>query len=196
MKPKRLNSFLAIAALLIVSLVGCATLGGQQAVQEDIIAYLATHEGALPAMMSVEQVVDIVLKSHEATDGSTTHFRWGDLSGKRLFVVSLFPDLGVIKEGRAIAKDELSAFAQAHLDLFSDPRVCLGTWYNSDDGNSYIDINVALADKAQAVELGKKYNQIAIIDLSTLEETSTGGDGKPIADLPDPLLRLPPFKTP
>ncbi len=188
--------FAAVAVALVVSMLGCASAKSAAAGQgaSGIVSYLAERKGSLPPMMGVEAAVDMALKGHEANGGSTTHFRWGDLSGQPLYVVSLFPDLGVIKRGKAISAAELTAFAKTHLQLFADPRVCLGTWFNEADGNTYIDINVVLADKATAVELAKRYNQIAIFDLATFEETATGGDGKPLADLPKPESRLPAFK--
>lgn len=191
---KVLFSFLAV--VLVFSMLGCASAKGAAPGQgkSDIVSYLADRKGPLPPMMGVEAAVDLALQGHEANSGSTTHFRWGDLSGQPLFVVSLFPDLGIIKQGKAVSKAELTAFAKANLNLFADPRVCLGTWFNEADGNTYIDINVVLADKAAAVELAKRYNQIAIFDLATFEETQTGGDGKPLADLPKPEARLPAFK--
>lgn len=185
-----------LAAVVFISTLGCSPVSTtvQARSESSITAYLAKPEGAMPVMTSVPQAVDMALKSHAANDGSTTHLRWGDLSGQKLYVVSLFPDLGIIKKGKAISKDELTTFVNAHLDLLSDPRVCFGTWFNKDDGNTYIDINVVLANKADAVELGKRYNQISIFDLSTFEETKTGGNGKPVANLPEPLNRLPVFK--
>jgi len=181
--------------LLLVFTAGffsCAT--APEPVQQDIMAYLSTGEGAAPAMMEIDTAVDMALASHEAYDGSTTHFRWGDLSGIPLYVVSLYPDLGIIKTGKEISEAELTDFVKANYELFEDPRVCLGTWFNGDDGNTYIDINVVLADKETAMELAAEYNQIAIFNLETFEETATGGDGTPIDNLPAPLDRLPEFK--
>jgi len=187
-------SLLAVAVFISTLVGNPATAAAAAPAKADIVAYLARHEGQMPAMMGVPEAVDMALKSHAANDGSTTHLRWGDLSGQQLYVVSLFPDLGIIKTGKDVSKDELTAFVNAHLDLLADPRVCFGTWFNKDDGNTYIDINVVLADKDAAVELGKRYNQISIFNLSTFEETKTGGDGKPIANLPAPMNRLPEFK--
>lgn len=194
----RMNSLWAalLSAVALIASLACSPAKTSVAApaRTDIVAYLSKPEGALPPMMDLGQAVDMALKSHAANDGSTTHMRWGDLSGQPLYVVSLFPDLGIIKKGKDITKDELTAFVQAHKDLLSDPRICFGTWFNKDDGNTYIDINVVLSDKAKAVELGKQYNQISIFNLATFEETKTGGDGKPVANLPAPAKRLPAFQ--
>ena len=187
-------ALLATAAVLAGLACSPAKTAAAAPSKPGIVAYLSKPEGALPPMMDVAPAVDMALKSHAANDGSTTHMRWGDLSGQPLYVVSLFPDLGIIKKGKDITKDELTAFVQAHKDLLSDPRICFGTWFNKDDGNTYIDLNVVLSDKAKAVELGKQYNQISIFNLATFEETKTGGDGKPVANLPAPAKRLPAFQ--
>jgi len=189
-----LGSIVLIALLLGIGACASAPVEQSAEVQEDILVYLTTKEGRMPPMMSIEKVVDMAIDSHEEWNGSTTHFRWGDLSGIPLYVVSLYPDLGIIKEGKEITREELIQFAEKNYELFEDPRVCIGTWFNEDDGNTYIDINVVMADKAEAVELGKKYNQISIFNLETFEETSTGGDGTPMENLPEPVERLPEFK--
>lgn len=195
LKKHSIWSALLAAAALIASLAcSPAKTAAAAPAQPGIVAYLTKPEGAMPSMLGVEQAVDMALKSHAANDGSTTHMRWGDLSGQPLYVVSLFPDLGIIKKGKDISKDELTAFVKAHMDLLADPRVCFGTWFNKDDGNTYIDINVVLSNKDKAVELAKVYNQISIFNLATFEETKTGGDGKPVANLPAPVKRLPAFK--
>ena len=158
------------------------------------MVYLSTKDGVMPEMMDVDAVVDSALASHEEWDGSTIHFRWGDLSGTPLYVVSLFPDLGIIKSGKEITEEELTVFIENNYELFKDPRICIGTWFNGDDGNTYIDINVVLADLDTALELGRQYNQIAVFNLETFEETNTGGDGQPLENLPAPIDRLPEFK--
>ncbi len=198
---KRTNMLGISIMLLVISLISFSCAGTQvtknediSVVQEDIITYLTTKEGAMPQMMDTSNVIAAVLDSHEQWDGSTVHFRWGDLSGAPLYVVSLFPDLGIIKKGKDISKEELTGFIESNYSLFEDPRVCIGTWFNGDDGNTYIDINVVMADMDKALELGKKFNQIAIFSLETFEETPTGGDGKPIENLPAPADRLPEFK--
>lgn len=187
---------LTLIFLLLVFAMGffsCST--NPEIVQDDdILTVLSTGEGAAPAMMETDTVVHIALSSHEQWDGSTTHFRWGDLSGIPLYAVSLYPDLGIIKTGKEITEEELTAFVKKNYELFEDLRVCLGTWFNGDDGKTYIDINVVLADKEAAMELAAEYNQISIFNLETFEETLTGGDGKPVENLPAPLDRLPEFK--
>lgn len=182
------------AVLLLVSMAGCAGAPETQMVEDDIIAYLSTGEGAMPEMMDADTVADMALAAHMENGGSTTHLRWGDLSGVPLYVVSIYPDLGLIKEGKEIDREEMKGFIERHMDLFADPRVCFGTWFNEDDGKTYIDINVVLADKEAAIELGRQYNQIAIFNLASFEETDTGGDGTPVENLPAPLDRLPEFR--
>ena len=196
MKRTKLVVFGIVLVALVLGMSGCTSTPVKDAepVQDDIITYLSNREGRMPAMMEIDQVVDMALSSHNEYNGSTTHFRWGDLSGIPLYVVSLFPDLGVIKEGKEISRQELTEFIKRNYELFKDPRVCLGTWYNEADGNTYIDINVVMADKEKAVALGKKYNQISIFNLETFEETPTGGDGTPIENLPEPEERLPEFE--
>ena len=192
---KRSNAFgIGVVLLLVVSLLPLACLAHQQVnIQECIVTYLGTREGVMPPMMDIDDVVAAVLESHAQDGGSTIHFRWGNLSGIPLYVVSLFPDLGIIREGKEISAEEIRGLIEANYDLLKDPRVCIGTWFNPADGYTYIDINVVMADREKAIALGKKFNQIAIFNLATFELIPTGGDGRPIENLPLPEDRLPEF---
>ncbi|MGI8552055.1 MAG: hypothetical protein ACR2PL_14910 [Dehalococcoidia bacterium] len=76
----------------------------------------------------------------------------------------------------------MRAFILANLDLLEDPKqssTSVGTWYNPDDGNTYLDISVTVSDLAQAIAIGRRYNQTAIFDLQqgrVIELTDVGGD--------------------
>lgn len=41
---------------------------------------------------------------------------------------------------------------------------CLGTWYNPDNDNIYLDISIPFRDKEQAIKFAKHNNQLAIYD--------------------------------
>lgn len=47
---------------------------------------------------------------------------------------------------------------------------CVGGWYNSNNGLYYYDATNILTDRQEAIAEGKKQKQIAIFDISNLEE--------------------------
>lgn len=157
----------------------------------DAVQLLLAPPKALPTAIEVDEAVRQVLVLHQANDGSTFNLTFGDLGGAALYAVSLYPERSVVVEGKQIPLAVLRRFVVDNLDILRDPRVSIGTWFNSDDGMSYLDISATLPDKAQAIELGKKYNQIAIFDLATFEEIPTGGTGTQVPNLPAPDQRLP-----
>jgi hypothetical protein len=157
----------------------------------DIIAFLSDPSGKLPQPIKVDDAVEQILALHAEYDGSTFNMYFGDLGGKELYAVSLYPDLGIVLEGKEIPPDVLRRFISDNDDLFKDPRVSVGTWFDSEGGMTYLDISATIPDRQQAIELGRQYNQIAIFDLSTFEEIDTGGTGEAIENVPPPTERLP-----
>lgn len=45
-----------------------------------------------------------------------------------------------------------------------------GGWYNSENGRFYFDATIIVADRDQAIDLGRANKQIAIFDLANMEE--------------------------
>jgi hypothetical protein len=192
---KRTVLLLSILLVVILSLLG-VFLGPRlfrREVEEgtDIVAFLSNPSGELPGRIEVDDAVEQILALHMEYDGSTFNMYFGDLGGKTLYAVSLYPDLGIVLEGQEIPEDLLRRFISDNSDLLDDPRVSVGTWFDSESGLTYLDVSATIPDRQQAIELGQQYNQIAIFDLSTFEEISTGGTGEQIEDLPPPTERLP-----
>ncbi|NLG48760.1 MAG: hypothetical protein GX552_01455 [Chloroflexi bacterium] len=155
----------------------------------DAVSFLTTPQATLPELMDVSEVARYIEVAHRANGGSTFNLYFGDLAGEELYAVSLYPDLSVLVEGQPTL-DDLQSFIIDNYDLLRDPRVSVGTWYNSENGMTYLDISATIPDKETAIALGKEYNQLAIFSLATFEEISTGGTGEAIAGLPPVLDRL------
>jgi len=157
----------------------------------DVVAFLSDPSGELPQPIEVDDAVEQILALHAENDGSTFNMYFGDLGGEELYAVSLYPDLGIVLEGKEIPPEVLRRFILDNAELLKDPRVSVGTWFDSESGMTYLDISATIPDRQQAIELAQRYNQIAIFDLSTFEEIGTGGTGEAIEDLPPPSERLP-----
>ena len=54
-------------------------------------------------------------------------------------------------------------------DLQKD-NTCLGAWYNSEDGKTYLDTSYRFETLEEAIAFGKANNQLAIFDLNTFTE--------------------------
>jgi hypothetical protein len=156
----------------------------------DPVSYLHNPSPTRPPASETDEVIRHVYVLHTANGGSTYSMYFGDMAGRKLYAVSLFPDRSVLVGGTVVGPDALRAFVDGNRDLLVDPRVSVGTWFNTDDGVSFLDISATIPDREQAIELGKRYNQISIFDLWTFEEIETGGTGEPVQDLPPPDKRL------
>lgn len=65
--------------------------------------------------------------------------------------------------------EELQAGAEK-IGLNIDGRLAFGGWYDSESGLYYYDATVIYQDREKAIEAGRANEQIAIFDLSNLEE--------------------------
>lgn len=197
--------FRGVLLALFILVAGCGDdqkdpVSSTDAVENypDIVQYLANPVGDPPPIGYLDAAVEFIEILHERDEGATYSLRWGNLAGLDLYAVSVYPDLGIAFSGRGIDKNVLQMFIAGNLDLLSDPRAAVGTWFNDVDGNTYIDVSAVLQDKEQAIELGERYNQIAIWDLknalsiATCDTTEVNHNcGQPIDNLPSPLERLP-----
>lgn len=134
------------------------------------------------------------------TGGSSFSPGKGDLIGSENYAVSIFPDYMKVVKGKVTQK-QLSAFYLKNEDiLLQYPELAVGTWCEA--GQTYIDLVVTIptANKYAAMGLGRRYNQKAIFNLKTLEETRTGGTGEVVGKLPtieermEEIRRLSPLK--
>ena len=128
---------------------------------------------------------------HRTQGGATYHLERGNLSGRRLWCVSVFPERSRKIPGREIPDFVLRAFLRENQDLLSDPRCCVGTWHSPKSNRTYLDITAALADEEEALALGRRYNQEGIFALETGTFLDAQGDGEPLANWPPENQRLP-----
>lgn len=159
-----------------------------------LIEYLRDERTELPALLNESEAAAQISALHQTAGGATFNLRFGNQAGQKLFAVSIFPERTVILPTRLVTVEALVAFIRRNGDLLIDPRCCVGTWFDPDDGVTYLDITLALPSKRVAITLGQKYNQIAIFDLSRLTVIATQGSGKPNLNAPPAAQRLPKLK--
>jgi hypothetical protein len=134
----------------------------------------------------VAQQVNIARK----VGGSSFNPAKGNLIGSDNYVVSIFPDYSTVVNGKITQKQLSSFYLKNENLLWEYPELTVGTWYEA--GKTHIDLAVTIptANQYSAIGLARRYNQRAIFNLKTLEETRTGGTGLGIGNLPDIKQRM------
>lgn len=74
--------------------------------------------------------------------------------------------------GQSVIND----YVRTHADALSKPGAFIGGW-TSKEGKVYLDVSERVADRDQAIHLGKARNQIAVWDVHNKVEILTGGTG-------------------
>jgi len=124
------------------------------------------------------RIIPDIVRTHNENGGSTFNIYTGNQYGTNTYAVSIFPELSKPVDGKYINESTIKAFIDKHAELLKDPRLSVGTWYDKDDGITYLDIVTTVANRRKAIRLGKKYNQKAIYYLKDGTEINTGGTGK------------------
>ena len=118
---------------------------------------------------------------HNKNEGSTF-----DQKGKVVtegYSVSRYPERSRIIEGKEISAEQLEQYMKDNQDILSkNPNAVVGTWYNKEDGKTYLDISEVQKNLEKAKKVGIEANQIAIFDLKNFKEISTGGTGKALSE--------------
>jgi hypothetical protein len=130
------------------------------------------------------RMIDDVVNLHQENGGATFNPFKGDLADTKNYSVSIYPERTKILPGNPAKTDkgkfkkQLHSFVEANSDLLKDSKNSLGTWYDADSNQTYLDISVTLPHKNTAIALAKKHNQKAIFDLHHMSEITTGGTGE------------------
>jgi hypothetical protein len=146
-------------------------------VANSLKSYLSQPEAALPPQISVEEVIEEIVRLHKADGGATFSLFFGSQAGEPLWAVSPYESQTRRFRGREIARNRLLTFIRANRDLLQNPSHCIGTWYNEEDGFTYLDISLVESDPEQALALAVEHDQIAVFDLKVGEVIEIGGTG-------------------
>jgi hypothetical protein len=120
------------------------------------------------------QTVNQIVNELHSNGGATWNLSKGNMAGTDNYAVSIYPDRAQILDG--VDFDRVEEFIASNHDLLDNPENSFGAWTH--DGKVYMDVVATVPDVAQAVELGKQHNQIAIWDLKNAREIQTGGTGE------------------
>jgi hypothetical protein len=148
---------------------------------KDLPEYLADDQTVLPRKYSARNAARAIARLHTRSAGATFSMHFGDLSGQRVFAFSIFNTKTRYIPNRNIDEELIREFIEDNREIPADPRACIGTWFDEESGNSYLDISITSVSKQLAIRLAREYNQKGIFDLQRREEIATGGSGSVIA---------------
>ena len=126
-----------------------------------------------PLISCVLWLVETALELHFRTNGATVSLSQGNMAGRKLFAVSIYPER-TVKLSVQPSRHNLFAFVVANLALLLMPGRALGTWFDDRDGVHVLDVVVCLSDRHAALKLGSLFRQWSIFDLSTCRELRIG----------------------
>lgn len=72
----------------------------------------------------------------------------------------------------------IKEFMEKNKDVLADKNNFLGTWYNTETREIYLDISRNFKDKNKAVKYASDHNEISIWDVKNMEAIPTGGTGE------------------
>jgi len=128
----------------------------------------STCKGGM-ALSCLAYAADTSYALHNRTNGSTVSLIHGNMAGKKLFAVSIYPARKIELWTRP-SWQEFFEFAKANLDLLLKPDHALGTWFDDYELIHCLDVVVLVRDLDDAVELGLRSDQVAIFDLEARRE--------------------------
>jgi len=108
-----------------------------------------------------------MLKGHLADGGGT----WNPKTGQPItkgYAVSAHKERELVIKGQPTAK-QMQAYLNKNKDIADDGGI-VGSWFNKDDGNTYLDMVDVTDDLKKATSQGRRLKEKAIFNLSTKEE--------------------------
>ena len=122
---------------------------------------------------SITAKIPEIVAAHATNGGSTHDLTTGmNRAGVQGFAVSTYQAREQKVAGNP-TPEQLTAYVQANYDALSQPGAVLGTWFNPDDGHSYLNVSTVVDSKEQALLLAAQHNQLAVFDLATFSTIPT-----------------------
>ena len=90
-------------------------------------------------------------------------------------------DGGVVMDRRVFygpnGVEHVQEYGQSHADKWQDPDYYMGSWDDENSGKVFLDVSKNVADRGEAIRLGKQNDQLAVWDVANKEEIGTGASG-------------------
>lgn len=117
--------------------------------------------------------VKAIVKLHNAAGGVTFNpHRGGNQLGQEGLAVGVFKSREQIVKGKHLNEETVRDYIQKNEDLLMPARYSLGSWYDADSDQTFLDIVLVLPHHSQrdqdlAVACGRSADQQAIFDLES-----------------------------
>jgi hypothetical protein len=131
-------------------------------------------EGVVPVTAHRVVVAETITDKHNKTGGSTISRQSGRVINKG-YPVGIGAEKVV--DGKEITPEIIAEFEAEFAEELVDPARQIGTWYNEEDGKTYLDVVHIAKTEEEAMELGRINNEIAIFSLETGETIPLEFDG-------------------
>ena len=98
-------------------------------------------------------------------------FTWNNKTGQFMtsgYVCAMKGREYVIKG--QLTEEHLQHYMTKYHDDLQLESTCVGAWYNTEDGMTYLDTSLVYDNLEECVEVGRRNNEIAIFCLDTFEE--------------------------
>jgi hypothetical protein len=133
-----------------------------------------------PFFPSLGHALDVAVESHLGPGrGSTVSVIYGNLVGKPLYAVSIFPGR-TVELNAPPTWQQLFAFALLNRDLLLRPEFGLGTWFDALRGLHVLDVVICIADRPPGGACTRPPFQTASyirFAARSCDSSSVGGEG-------------------
>lgn len=107
---------------------------------------------------------------------------WGD----DVTMASIYKEREFIIKGKEnLTEEATKKYMKKNHDLLSQESHAMGTWYNDETDEWFLDVSVAFRDKLEANWAGAQSGQLSVFNLATGDTIPTGGSKVTATDIPD-----------
>jgi hypothetical protein len=142
-------------------------------VPENTLIKLGLLKGTAQTGIATDIAAQKALMLAEETGGATFNLTQGNLAGKPVYSVSMYPERELIVEGEPTA-GMIEQYMAKNSDLLNDASNSFGIWRDTESGKIYMDVVKTIADKKEAMKIGLENGQKAIFDLKGMKEIRLG----------------------
>jgi hypothetical protein len=136
-----------------------------------IYFYPISTEPLVGKTAATEKDVKTIVGLHNNTGGSTYNvILKQSLAKKDYYAVSPYPERTTKIAGKKITSQSVVGYLDRNADLLNNAKNSMGTWYNPEDGTTYLDVSIVVPTMEEAIKLGKEHNQQSIYNLKTMKE--------------------------
>jgi predicted GNAT family acetyltransferase len=116
-----------------------------------------------------------VVRDHNKNGGSSIRVDGQPVTDG--YAVAIDESVEKVIDSKEITEGDISNFIKENSELLDNPDNFVGTWYNPDDGKTYLDVSTRVNDRAEAEKMGRANNQLAIFDLKNKEDITLDKQG-------------------